>query len=137
MAGQKAFYDVRVFNPLAKRYANQSLRKSYEINEKEKKRSYNQRILEVDNGSFTPLIMNAMGGMGRECQIFYQRLSEKLADKRKTNISITVSWVKRKISFALMKAVVLCIRGSRTIFNNQPIMVDEDPSTSELMSRIY
>ena len=137
VAGQKAFYDVRVFNPLAKRYANQSLRKSYEINEKEKKRSYNQRILEVDNGSFTPLIMNAMGGMGRECQIFYQRLSEKLADKRKTNISITVSWVKRKISFALMKAVVLCIRGSRTIFNNQPIMVDEDPSTSELMSRIY
>ena len=137
VSGKKAFYDVRVFNPLTKRYANQSLRKSYEINKREKKRSYNQRVLEVDNGSFTPLVMGAMGGMGREYQIFYQRLSEKLSDKRKTTLSITISWVKRKISFALMRAVALCVRGSRTIFNAQPITVEEDPTASELISRIY
>ena len=32
-AGQKAFFDVRVFNRLAKRYCKQNLEKCYEINE--------------------------------------------------------------------------------------------------------
>ena len=43
-AGQVAFLDVRVFNPNANRYVNQSLKKTYEINEKEKKRAYNERV---------------------------------------------------------------------------------------------
>jgi len=42
---QKAFFDVRVFNPLARRYGNISTEKAYEINEKEKKKSYNERVL--------------------------------------------------------------------------------------------
>ena len=36
---QTAFLDIRVFNPMAKRYVNQNLNKSFETNEKEKKRS--------------------------------------------------------------------------------------------------
>ena len=38
LTGEVAFFDVRVFNPTAKRYVNQELRKSYEVNEKEKKK---------------------------------------------------------------------------------------------------
>ena len=38
VAGQMAFCDVRVFNPLAKRYSNTQLNKCYAMNEKEKKR---------------------------------------------------------------------------------------------------
>ena len=37
VTGQTAFLDVRVFNPMAKRYVKQSLAKCYESNEKEKK----------------------------------------------------------------------------------------------------
>ena len=40
--------------------------KTYEINEKEKKRSYNRRVLEVEHETFTPLVFSATGGMGRE-----------------------------------------------------------------------
>ena len=65
-AGQSAFFDIRVFNPIAKRHVNQELRKCYEINEKEKKRGYNQRVLEIEHGSFTPLVFSATGGLGRE-----------------------------------------------------------------------
>ena len=43
-AGQVAFLNVRVFNPNANRYANQSLKKTYEIYEKEKKRAYNEQV---------------------------------------------------------------------------------------------
>ena len=38
--GQLAFFDVRVFNPFAKRHVNKSLAKMFEGNEKEKKRVF-------------------------------------------------------------------------------------------------
>jgi hypothetical protein len=41
--GQKAFFDVTVFKPMAGTYRNQNLEKCYEMNEREKKRSYNER----------------------------------------------------------------------------------------------
>ena len=34
--GQKAFFDIRVFNPLTKRYVNLNSQRCYEVNEKEK-----------------------------------------------------------------------------------------------------
>ena len=63
-AGQMTFFDVRVFNPNARRYAKQELSKTYQLNEKEKKRLYNERIMQVEHGTFTPLVMSATGGMG-------------------------------------------------------------------------
>ena len=49
---QMAFYDVRVFNPIARRCVHMDTSKAYQLNEKEKKRNYNERILEVEHGSF-------------------------------------------------------------------------------------
>ena len=139
IAGQMAFFDVRVFNPNAKRYANQELSKAYEINEKEKKKQYNERVLQVEHGSFTPLVMSATGGMGREGRKFYARLCEMLAEKRKQNYSLTTSWVRRKICFALMNSVYMCIRGSRTVFPSNlegSVSSAVDPMVSEITSRI-
>ncbi|XP_057302766.1 uncharacterized protein LOC130636933 [Hydractinia symbiolongicarpus] len=59
--GQQAFFDVRVFDPTASRYNNQTLQQSFISNENEKKRNYNRRILSIDNGSFTPLIFSIHG----------------------------------------------------------------------------
>ena len=80
-AVQVAFLDIRVFNTSGNRYANQSLSKSYEVNEKEKKRAYNHRVQEVEHGMFIPLMVSATGGMGRECKKFYSRLSQMVSDK--------------------------------------------------------
>jgi hypothetical protein len=137
--GQMAFFDVRVFNPIAKRYSNQELSKTYEINEKEKKKQYNERILQVEHGSFTPLVMSATGGMGRECHKFYSRLSEIIAEKRGQNYSIIASWIRRKISFSLINSIGLCLRGSRSVYKNDEIMVksiQEDAMVSEISSSI-
>ena len=54
ITGQVTFFDVRVFNPIAKRYVHMDTSKAYQLNEKEKKKNYNERILEVERGSFTP-----------------------------------------------------------------------------------
>ena len=58
-AGQMAFFDVRVFNPNARRYAEQELSKTYQLNEKEKKQLYNERITQVEHGTFTSLVLPA------------------------------------------------------------------------------
>ena len=67
---QIAFLDVRVFSPNAWRFQNQIIKRAYITNVKEKKRSYRQRILEVEHGTFTPLVFSVHGGMGEECKTF-------------------------------------------------------------------
>ena len=130
--GQLAFLDVRVFNPIAKRYVDQELSRTYVMNEKEKKKMYNERVMQIEHGSFTPLVMSATGGMGRECHKFYARLSELIADKRKQSYSFVASWVRRKICFALINSVCICIRGSRSIFrSNLEDSLSVDPEVSE------
>ena len=47
--GKQAFFDVRVFNPFAKRHLKSTLNKAFEINEKEKKIQYNSRVQEVES----------------------------------------------------------------------------------------
>ena len=90
-AGQMAFLDVRVFNPNAKRYANIELSKAYEINEKEKKKTYNELILQAEHGSFTTLVMSATGGMSRECKKLYTRLEETICKNIKPKYNITIT----------------------------------------------
>ena len=79
---QQAFLDIRVFDPNACRQSNSSLSQCYATNEKEKKRNYNQRILQVEQGTFSPLVFSIYGDLGRECQAFYSRLRELLVEKR-------------------------------------------------------
>ena len=134
-AGQLAFFDIRVFNPLAKRYANQGLKKCFEINEKEKKKSYGERILQIEHGSFTPLVFSATGGMGRETTKFYSRLAETLGEKKNISYSLMVTWLRRKISFSLISAVAMCIRGSRSCGSQKELLESLDnPVVSETIA---
>ena len=94
------------------------MQQCYIKNENEKKRHYNERILNVDNGNFTPLVFSLYGGMSRECKTFYGRLADMIAEKRKTPPSITSSWIRTKICLALLRASFLCIRGSRSVYKN-------------------
>ena len=116
--GQRAFFDVKVFNAYALRYRTQSLKSSFVANEREKKRHYNDRIIKVDHGSFTPLIFSMNGGMGVEAEHFFKALANLLADKSDSYTSDIMNWIRTKISFALTKSVVTCIRGTRTLKPN-------------------
>ena len=85
------------------RYTNQSLKQCYAKNEIEKKQHYNNRVLEVEQGSFTPLVFAINGSIGNECKVFYSRLAELLSIKRKVEKSLVVSWMRTKLSFALTR----------------------------------
>ena len=80
--GQQALFELRVFNPNTSRYLNKSLQQGNVINENEKKSAYNEKVLQVDNGTFTPLFSSIHRNMGRECHKFYSQLSDLLSQKR-------------------------------------------------------
>ena len=83
---------------------------------KDKKQRRKERILEVENGTFTPLVFGTNGGMGKECGKFLKQLSEHLAIKSDESYAHTVTWLRTKLSFAIIKSVNVCVRGSRTPF---------------------
>ena len=134
--GQNAFFDIRVFNPLAKRHVSQDLEKCFNSNEREKKRCYNQRVLEVEHGSFTPLVFAATGGMGRECSKFIARLADMIATKQGKPYGQVMTWMRRKISIGLCRAVGVCLRGSRTVFGQRDLNVNEDIEISLITTNV-
>ena len=72
-----------------------------------KKRQYNQQIIEVEHGSFSPLVFSPHGENGREAKRF-------LTEKKQIDYSIGISWQREKLSFNLLRSAVLCVRGSKT-----------------------
>ena len=111
---QDSFFDVRVFHPNAPSNSSRSISAAYKKHEDEKKRNYGQRVLEIEHGVFTPLILATTGGMGREAQTFYKRLADLLSHKRDVPYSSLMGWLRCKLSFAILRSAVMCIRGSRS-----------------------
>ena len=58
---ERALFDVKVFNPYAPSYRHTPLPTLYRQQENMKKRAYEQRVLEVEHASFTPLVMSLTG----------------------------------------------------------------------------
>ena len=85
----------------------------YCIHENDKKRLYSRRVLDVEHGSFTPLIFTTTGGMGKECIRYHSSLAELLAATNGQHYSQTISWIQARTSFALLRWALVCLRGSR------------------------
>ena len=109
---QIAFFDVRVFDSArgkkTKIYSNVTGQKKW------KKRKYNERIMQVENGSFIHYIFLINVGMGKANRCYSPKVT-KLAEKRGATYSVIMSWNRSKVSFSIMKSIIICIRGSRSI----------------------
>ena len=62
---RSAFFDVRVCHPNADSYRDLELQQIYRNHENEKKHLYARRVLDIEQGTFTPLIFTSTGGMGK------------------------------------------------------------------------
>ena len=115
--GQTTFCDVRVFIPLAKCHLHISLLAVHKNNENEKKREYNHRILQLDHGSFTPLVFSCFGGMSRKCWSYFSHTAERLANRKIEPKSKISACIKAKLNVALIRSMLLCLCGTRTPSN--------------------
>ena len=122
--GQRAFFDIRIFDPMATCHRNLTLEAAHMRNEREKTRTYEERIQNVDQGSFTPLVFTTSGGMGPRAKTFYARLAEMMAEKKQQPKCSVVSWMRCRLSFSLLRSALLCLRGTRST-RPKPIKIED------------
>ena len=103
-----------MFNPLASSNRNTAIPALFKANERAKRRSYEQRIMEVEHGSFTPLVFAATGGMGPAATTFYKRLASMIAKKHNQDYARIINWMRCRLRFSLLRSSIVAIRGSRS-----------------------
>ena len=115
---RNAFFEFRVYYPFASSYLNQKPSKLHRRFENARRREYLQRIQEVDDGDFTPMVVSSSGGMGPQMQIALKFLSRKIADKQNEDYTKVMSVMRCKFSFAMARSALICLRGSRSVWGN-------------------
>ena len=110
---ERTFLDVRIVHPNAPSYKDKSIEKVYDQHEKEKKRAYNQRIMQIERATFTPLVFSTTGGMAPECTRYHKKIAELISNKTKEEYSKVMSYVRTRVRFTLLKSTLLAIRGER------------------------
>ena len=91
--------------------------------------------MEVEQGTLTPFVFTTTGGMAEECKRYHNRLAELLAIKKGEDYASTVSWLRAKVSFAILRSALLCLRDSRGRRRNVPLQ-DTDISIKNVTARI-
>ena len=69
--------------------------------------------MEVDQGSFTSLGFAVAGGIGGEDRGFYSRLATLQSLKSGIEKSKVTSWIRSRANVALLRSMLLCLRGSQ------------------------
>ena len=71
-------------------------------------------VMEIEQETFTPLVFTTTGGMADECVKYHSRLAELIANEKGESYSSAISWIRAKVSFAIVRSAILCLRGSRS-----------------------
>ena len=121
---RSALFDVRLCQPNADSYRDLTPKQIYKKHENDKKRQYAQRVMAIEQGTFTTLVFMTTGGMADECVKYHSRLAELIATKKGESYSSAISWIRAKVSFAIVRSAILCLRGSRS--ERQLDFVDSD-----------
>ena len=98
---------------MARSYAPLSPAQLFRQAEKAKIREYKERILEVEHADFNPLVFTTAGGMAPQCHLVVKRLAEKIALKQELHLSVVSGWIRCRLSFALLRTTLMCLRGTR------------------------
>ena len=102
-------------HPNAKSHKDLTPQQIYRQYENEKKRMYAIGVMAVEQAMFMTLVFTTTGGMAPECQIYHKRLAELLSAKKGEDYSTTMSWIRTRISFVILRTSHLCLRGSRSM----------------------
>ena len=87
------------------------------------------------------LVFTTAGGAGPAASVFLKHLGSKIAEKKHLGSKIaekkdapysqTIGWLRCRLSFALLRASILCIRGSRSLKQADPRSCQPDLAVAE------
>ena len=78
-------------------------------------------MIEIEHGSFTPLVFTPYGGYGREGERCISHLAENISMKKDISLSVVTNWLRTKLAFTTIRSAVLCVQGSRSLRNKMCI----------------
>ena len=104
---RSGFFDVLVCHPNVDSYRDLTPKQINKNHENEKKRQYAERVMEIEQGTFTPLVFTTIGGKADECLKYHTRLEELIANKKGESYSSAVSWIRAKVPFAMVRLVLV------------------------------
>jgi len=108
-----ALFDVRVVDMDAPSYQSHSPQAVLHIAEVEKRRKYGAAC-QARRASFTPLCFSVGGLFRPEADYFLRRFADSLSTKWDKNYSVVMGYVRSRLSYAIIRAALLCVWGSRT-----------------------
>ena len=60
------------------------------------------------------MVFTTTGGKSQECQRYHSRLTELISSKKQENYATTITWIRTKVSFAILRTALVCLRGTRS-----------------------
>ena len=81
----------------------------YRRHEQEKCRTYERRVLEVEQSTITSLVMSTSGGWGPSATVVYKRLASLISAEVSQPYSITL--------YFIIDSTVMCLCGTRSYFH--------------------
>ncbi|XP_047481191.1 uncharacterized protein LOC125033589 [Penaeus chinensis] len=104
--GQRAFFDIQIFNPMVTSNRSQELLSAHTKHENNKMREYGERVREVEQ------------------------------EKRQQQKSAVVAWMRCRLAFSLLRSSQLCLRGTRNKPAMYTSLKDLDIEETVVNSRI-
>ena len=113
---RNAFFEFRVFYPHAQSYKSTKPQALYKQIARTRRREYGERVLQVEDGDFTPMILSSSGGMGEEMSMALKHVGKKVSEKQNLAYSRVAGYLRAMFSFEMMRLALICLRGSRSRF---------------------
>ena len=109
----EALFDIRIIDTDAQSYLSQPPASVILTAENEKKRKYLDASV-ARRAHFTPLCFSVDGVAGSEAASFLRRLAICLSSRWERSFADVIFWIRARLAFAILRATVLCVRGSRS-----------------------
>ena len=119
-----AFFDVTAISPFARSNLGKSLESMLRSAESRKVREYRARILQVEHADFNPLVFSVCGGMGAQASVVLKRICQCISEKQNLHYSIVAGFMRVRISFALLRSALICLRGTRSKTRSLNMQID-------------
>ena len=123
---QKSMYDVRVTHINSPSNRAKPVKLILADHEKMKKSAHLERVQQVEHASFTPLVFATNGAMVEEADHFCTVLAEKLCSKNGCSYADIKNYIRKRLSFTVIKSALIALRGKRKMRDSPVRMVDAD-----------
>ena len=106
---------MRIFHPNASSYRSMNLQEAFRHHEQAKKREYGERVrLSMVFPPPPPRTVHNWEPRSRIHHCVYKRLADLISTKQQKQYSDVLGWLRCRLSFAILRSAIMCVRGSRS-----------------------